>query len=63
MAMCDPVLWRGLRALSIQKGRAQCIFDDQQPAKFLGRDFEPAGPGGGSFGDAGIEPRAFQNLT
>ena len=24
--------------------RAQCIFDDQQPAKFLGRDCEFAGP-------------------
>ena len=46
-----------------EKRRAQCIFDDQQPAKFLGRDSKFVGPLGGSSGDAGLDPRTFENLT
>ena len=47
----------------LMKCRQQCIFDDQQPAKFLGRNFEFPGPVSGLSQKRGIGPRAFENLT
>jgi len=48
--------------LSVEN-REQCIFDDQKPAKFLGRNFEFPSPVSGRPGWTGIEPRPFEDLT
>jgi hypothetical protein len=52
-----------LPALSVREGRAQCIFDDQQSAEFLGRYLETLGPIGRRSWYACIDPGAFENLT
>src|SRR5687767_13575889 len=42
---------------------AQCIFDDQEPAEFLGRNFKLLRPVGGRSGQPGIQACAFEELT
>jgi hypothetical protein len=49
-------------ALAIQR-RAQCIFDNQEPPEFLGRDIKCLRPVGGSSWGFGSEPEAFEPIT